>query len=239
MIGYKAFDKGLKCRGFQYEVGKVAEEQVHPEVCSGGLHFCAKPLDVLNYYDYKPGETEFAEVEAIGDIATEGDKASTNKLLIKAKLTFWDLFKINFKRVFENVESKENISSTTGNWAHSSTAGDEAHSSTAGNYAHSSTAGDEAHSSTTGDGAHSIAAGNYAHSSTKGKDSIAASLGIQTKAKASEGWLVLADWRLDPMYFRWELIKVVTVKVGDKLDDITIAPNVYYYYDNGLLKEGQ
>ena len=212
MIGYKAFDKGLKCRGFQYEVGNVAEELVSPEVCNRGLHFCAKPLDVLNYYDYIPGETEFAEVEAVGDIATEGDKSSTNKLLIKAKLTFWDLFKINFKMVFENVESKENVSSTTG---------DDAHSSTTGNYAHSSTTGDEAHSSTTG------------------KHSISSAIGIQAKAKVVEGWLVLADWRYNEDSYEWELSKVVTVKVGDILDGVTIEPNVYYFYKDGELKDKQ
>ena len=194
MIGYKAFDKGLKCRGFQYEVGNVAEELVSPEVCNRGLHFCAKPLDVLNYYDYIPGETEFAEVEAVGDIATEGDKSSTNKLLIKAKLTFWDLFKINFKMVFENVESKENVSSTTG---------------------------DDAHSSTTG------------------KHSISSAIGIQAKAKVVEGWLVLADWRYNEDSYEWELSKVVTVKVGDILDGVTIEPNVYYFYKDGELKDKQ
>ena len=246
MIGYKAFDKGLKCRGFQYEVGKVAEEQVHPEVCSRGLHFCAKPLDVLSYYDYIPGETEFAEVEAIGDIATEGDKASTNKLLIKAKFTFWELFKLNFKIVFENVESKENISSTTGYKAHSSTTGYKAHSSTTGNYAHSSTTGykahssttgDEAHSSTTGNCAHSSTTGDEAHSSTTGKHSISSAIGIQAKAKVEEGWLVLADWRYNKDRGGWELNKVVTAKVNDIVDGITIEPNVYYFYKDGEVKE--
>ena len=309
MKGYKAFDKGLKCRGFQYEVGNVAEEQGKPEVCNRGLHFCAKPLDVLNYYDYIPGETEFAEVEAVGDIATEGDKSSTNKLLIKAKLTFWDLFKINFKMVLENVESKENISSTTGdeahssttgnyahssttgnyahssttgykahssttgdeahssttgNYAHSSTTGNYAHSSTTGNYAHSSTTGDEAHSSTTGykahssttgnyahssttgykahssttgNYAHSSTTGNYAHSSTTGKHSISSAIGIQAKAKVVEGWLVLADWKYNEDSYKWELNKVITAKVGDTVDGVTIEPNVYYFYKDGELKE--
>ena len=246
MNGYKAFDKGLKCRGFQYEVGNVAEEQGKPEVCNRGLHFCAKPLDVLNYYDYIPGETEFAEVEAVGDIATEGDKSSTNKLLIKAKLTFWDLFKINFKMIFENVESKEAHSSTTGDEAHSSTTGYKAHSSTTGNYAHSSTTGNyahssttgyKAHSSTTGDEAHSSTTGNYAHSSTTGKHSISSAIGIQAKAKVVEGWLVLADWRYNKDSYEWELNKVITAKVGDTVDGVTIEPNVYYFYKDGELKE--
>ena len=71
---------------------------------------------------------------------------------------------------------RDTASSTAGNYAHSSTAGFKAHSSTAGNYAHSSTAGD------------------YAHSSTAGKNSIAACLGLASKAKAGENGAVIVGW---------------------------------------------
>ena len=46
MKGYKGFDKNLKCRGFQYEIGKEFEEDVKPECCERGFHFCEYPLDV-------------------------------------------------------------------------------------------------------------------------------------------------------------------------------------------------
>ena len=49
MKAYKGFDKDLKCRGFQYEIGKEYEEG-KASLCNRGFHACLYPLDVLGYY---------------------------------------------------------------------------------------------------------------------------------------------------------------------------------------------
>ena len=142
MFGYKGFDKNLKCRGFQYEIGKTFEEDVEPKCCERGLHFCELPLDVLSYYDYSPIDgSRFAKVEALGTIDKREDKVATNKLRVDSELTFWDLFKLQFKLVFEKVETSTTKVSTSGNYAHSSTSGYKAHSSTSGDEAISSSLG--------------------------------------------------------------------------------------------------
>ena len=46
---YKGFDKDLKCRDFQYEIGKKYEEE-RAEICDTGFHACENPLDVFGYY---------------------------------------------------------------------------------------------------------------------------------------------------------------------------------------------
>ena len=72
MKGYKAFRKGMVCRGKQYEENKIFEED-EAKVCEKGMHFCKRPLDVLDYYplvDEDGNMTEFAEVEAL-DVALE------------------------------------------------------------------------------------------------------------------------------------------------------------------------
>lgn len=68
MKGYKVFNSDWTCRGFQYEVGKTYEEDVKPECCERGFHFCTKALDCFEYYSFNPSR-HMAEVEALGDIS--------------------------------------------------------------------------------------------------------------------------------------------------------------------------
>ena len=128
MIGFKGFDKDLKCRDFQYKVGETFEENVNPKTCNKGLHFCKMPLDVFNYYEPKDGN-KFAMVESLGDMDKSNDKVATNKLRIDTELSISDLFKWHFKLVFEKVGSSTTKTATTGDYAHSSTTGNEAISS--------------------------------------------------------------------------------------------------------------
>lgn len=40
MKAYKAFDKNLTCRDFQYEIGKTYEMEDEPIICEKGFHAC-------------------------------------------------------------------------------------------------------------------------------------------------------------------------------------------------------
>ena len=63
---YKATDKDMKCRDFQYELGKTAEVEGDIELCKNGLHACEMPLDVLGYYAPGGGSRYFeAELEEV------------------------------------------------------------------------------------------------------------------------------------------------------------------------------
>ncbi len=85
MKGYKAFEKGLVCRGKQYAENTVFEEE-KAEICNSGMHFCEKPLDVMKYYplvDANGNMSEFAEVEALDECKTnDNEKYCTKKLRI-------------------------------------------------------------------------------------------------------------------------------------------------------------
>ena len=80
---YKATDKDMKCRGFQYELGKTAEVDGDIELCEKGLHACEMPLDVLGYYAPGDGSRYFeAELEDVSD-----EKRSDNTKRVGKKLT--------------------------------------------------------------------------------------------------------------------------------------------------------
>jgi hypothetical protein len=97
MKGYKASHNQV-CRGFYFEVGQTYSMEEKPVLCQQGFHFCSSVDSVLNYYDIFDKRFLLFEVNAIGDIETEGDKSCTNKIeivRIMPKSEFNSFFKRN------------------------------------------------------------------------------------------------------------------------------------------------
>ena len=99
--GFKAFNKGLVCRGFQYEEGKTYEEE-KADLCNRGFHFCENPLDVLAFYDLTT--SEFATVEAFGNVQGDGKKSVTTKIKIGEKLDLPGFIKASIDFVLEKCK---------------------------------------------------------------------------------------------------------------------------------------
>lgn len=91
---YKAFDKNMQCRGFQYEVGKEYEMDGEIKCCDRGFHACKSPMEVWDHYDML--SSRFAEVEQSGKIEEEGNstKVCSSHIKIKAELKLADIIKI-------------------------------------------------------------------------------------------------------------------------------------------------
>lgn len=86
MRGYKAFNKDLICRGFQYEIGETYEMDGEIEICERGFHFCK---DLANCYKFylETEDTRICEVEALGEIKTNDNiKYCTNKIKILSEV---------------------------------------------------------------------------------------------------------------------------------------------------------
>ena len=95
IIAYKGFDENLRCRGYQFEVGKEYEQEGEIVCCENGFHACTNPFDVLNHYDAN-GKNRFCIVEQSGVIKTEGDfdtKQASSKIKIKEEIGISGLFK--------------------------------------------------------------------------------------------------------------------------------------------------
>ena len=91
--GFKVFNPDWTCRGFQYEVGKIFEEDVEPSCCDRGFHFCENAADCFNYYSFNP-DNKVAEVIAYGEVDTDGKKSCTNKIKIVREIPWQELLTI-------------------------------------------------------------------------------------------------------------------------------------------------
>ena len=91
---YKGFDKDMKCRDFQYEVGKEYNMDGEIKCCNRGFHACKSPLEVWDYYDIL--NSRFAEVEQSGKIDEEkkSTKVCSSHIKIKAELKLADIINI-------------------------------------------------------------------------------------------------------------------------------------------------
>ena len=99
MIGYKAFDKELKCRGFQFEVGKTYKtgaEKGELKLCTDTVfHFCRELHRIESVSNYTLSNSRVCEVIAVGEIVTDGDKYGTNKIKILREIPQDELNKYN------------------------------------------------------------------------------------------------------------------------------------------------
>ena len=208
MKGYKAFEKGLICRGKQYAENTVFEEE-KAVICHSGMHFCKDPLAVLNYYplvDDNGNMSEFAEVEALDDCKTDDNqKFCTKKLKVGAKIGFPQLVQASVEMELEKVPSETKTKTT------------------AKDYAKIGSSGDSAQIGSSGD---------YAKIGSTGKNAVVMCAGNGSKAKAKIGsWITLAEWKyIDGVY------TPVCVKT-EKVDGDRIKEDTYYTLKDGEFKE--
>ena len=98
VTAFKAFDADLKCRDFQYEVGKSYTISGDIKVCNNGFHACTEPFDVWKYYPIFSTDgrlTRYAEVEQSGaiDRCKDDSKIASAEITIKAELTLPDFIR--------------------------------------------------------------------------------------------------------------------------------------------------
>ena len=210
---YKGFDKNLKCRDFQYEIGKEYEMDGEIKVCSRGFHACESPLEVFDYYPMIG--SRFCEVEQDGNISKEdrGTKICSSKIKIKAELKLADMINLGVEWLKE-ITSPEKIKTSIKD----NSSGYGAKIGSSGNYAQIGSSGDDAQIDSTGEGCVIMCAG------------------INSVAKASKGsWITLSEWSYSDKKQRYIPVCVKT----EFVDGEKIKADTYYKLDGGVFKEIQ
>ena len=178
---YKGFDKNLKCRDFQYEIGKEYEMDGEIKVCNRGFHACESPFDVFDHYTMI--DSRFCEVEQDGNISKEdrGTKICSSKIKIKAELKLDNMINLGVEWL-KDITSPEKIKTSikdnssgdgaqigsSGYNAQIGSSGDGAKIGSSGNYAKIGSSGYNAKIGSSGDGAQIGSSGNYAKIGSSG-----------------------------------------------------------------------
>ena len=189
MLGYKGFDKDLKCRDKQYEVGQTYTEK-KAVLCNYGMHFCEYPLDVIGYYPPGTG-SRYCTVDAadvVDEIDNSDSKRVCKQLTVKAEIGLPGIISAAVEYIKGQVD-----------WEHAKVSNDK----------------DMSAATNTGYMSAATNTGDRSAASVEGKESVACSLGIEGKAKGALGcWIVLAEWKEDN--YEWHRISVRSFKVDGK-----------------------
>ena len=179
---YKGFDKDMKCRDFQYEVGKEYDMDGEIKCCNRGFHACKSPIEVWDYYDML--NSRFAEVEQSGKIDEEekSTKVCSSHIKIKAELKLADIINIGVEwlkdvtspskvktdgALNDNGDRKKQIGSS-GDYAKIGSSGYYAQIGSSGDYAQIGSSGDYAKIGSSGDYAQIGSSGDYAQIGSSG-----------------------------------------------------------------------
>ena len=212
MIVYKGTDKDMKCRGFQFKLGKEYEE-AEAQLCYKGFHGCEYPLDVFAHY--APADSRFfvADLDGVTDEMESYDtKRVGTKIKLRAEIGIPGIVKAAVEYIKEKAESSDN---QTGNWSAATNTG---------NWSAATNTGNRSAATNTG---------NQSAAIVEGKESVAIVTGIGSKASGAIGcWLVLTergDW--DGETYPIKEVRAV------KVDGETVKPGVFYKLKDGEVVE--
>ncbi|EEP4720060.1 hypothetical protein HB027_003331, partial [Salmonella enterica subsp. enterica] len=152
IVTFKGFNKDLKCRDFQFEIGKTFHHDGKVEACGSGFHACECPFDVFSYYS--PADSRFAETISFGitDREEDGDtKIASASITIKAELTLPQFIQRGIEWIWSKIDKSLeqqimcgdcSAATNTGDWSAASNTGDCSAATNTGNRSAASNTGD-------------------------------------------------------------------------------------------------
>ncbi|EKO5069801.1 hypothetical protein P0I34_004730 [Salmonella enterica] len=160
IVTFKGFNKDLKCRDFQFEIGKTFHHDGKVEACVSGFHACECPFDVFSYYS--PADSRFAETISFGitDREEDGDtKIASASITIKAELTLPQFIQRGIEWIWSKIDKSleqqimcgnRSAATNTGDWSAATNTGDCSAATNTGNRSAATNTGDCSAATNTG-----------------------------------------------------------------------------------------
>ena len=223
---FKGFNPDMRCRDFQYEVGKSYEMTGPVNVCTRGFHACESPLEVLDFYPMfgsNGKENRFCEVEQSGDIdkaESPSSKVCSSKIAIKAEIGFAGLIKAGIEWV-KAATTFDKI-------------GPSGENDNGRRFAQIGSSGDGAQIGSSGYGAQIGSSGDGAQIASEGEDAIICCAGDGSIAKAKKGsWVTLSEWEYSEQKHHFVPKMVKTFRI----DGRRYKPDTWYRLRDGKVVE--
>ncbi|EAR8070308.1 hypothetical protein RH880_001815 [Salmonella enterica] len=221
IVTFKGFNKDLKCRDFQFEIGKTFHHDGKVEACVSGFHACECPFDVFSYYS--PADSRFAETISFGITNREEDgdtKIASASITIKAELTLPQFIQRGIEWIWSKIDKSLEQQIMCGNCSAATNTGNRSAATNTGNCSAATNTGNCSAATNTGNWSAATNTGNCSAAEVSGSQSVAAAFGIEGKARASEGGAIVLCYRDED----GELIHIRASKVGEN----GIMPNTWY-----------
>ena len=178
---FKGFDKDLKCRDFQYEIGKEYTEE-KANICNYGFHACEFPMDVFGYYP--PSDSRYCEVdlEANDQKSPDDSKRVGKKISVKAEIGIAGIIKAGVEYIKEQVNWEDDKATNTGNRSAATNTGNYSAATNTGDQSAATNTGYQSAATNTGNRSAATNTGNYSAATNTGNQSAATNTGNRSAA---------------------------------------------------------
>ncbi|EKY9117338.1 hypothetical protein RD127_001963, partial [Salmonella enterica] len=178
IVTFKGFNKELKCRDFQFEIGNTFHHDGKVEACGSGFHACEFPFDVFSYYP--PAESRYAETISFGvtDREEEGDtKIASASITIKAELTLPQFIQRGIEWIWSKIDKSLEQQIMSGNWSAATNTGNRSAATNTGDCSAATNTGDWSAATNTGNCSAATNTGNCSAATNTGNCSAATNTG--------------------------------------------------------------
>ncbi|EJH7522578.1 hypothetical protein QCA70_001734 [Salmonella enterica] len=198
IVTFKGFNKDLKCRDFQFEIGKTFHHEGKVEACGSGFHACECPFDVFSYYS--PADSRFAETISFGitDREEDGDtKIASASITIKAELTLPQFIQRGIEWIWSKIDKSLEQQIMCGNWSAATNTGNWSAATNTGNWSAATNTGNWSAATNTGNRSAATNTGNRSAATNTGNWSAATNTGDRSAATNTGNWSAATntgDW---------------------------------------------